>query len=116
MSQEPNSKSKSCCPSFTVSGGVLGKFLSDSSFTRVSVAIQLTSQLLPPSSENACSNRHESGVMSDQTFRTRMVLPLNSSRSKNSPRPFLNSPIVGWLRRPLLLFAKFRLHWCDIGS
>jgi hypothetical protein len=31
---------------------------------------------LPPSSENACSNRHEFVVMSDQTFRTRMVLPL----------------------------------------
>ena len=53
--------------------------LTDSSFTRVSVAIQFTSQVLPPSSENACSKRHESGVMSDQTFRTRMVLPLNDS-------------------------------------
>src|ERR1041384_3043764 len=31
--------------------------------------------------------------------------------SKNSPRPFLNSPMVGWLNVPLLLFAKFRLHW-----
>jgi hypothetical protein len=52
---------------------------SDSSLMRVSTAIQFTSQVLPPSSENACSKRHESGVMSDHTLRTRIALPSNSS-------------------------------------
>src|SRR5580658_5089278 len=43
---------------------------------RVRVATKLGSQLLPPSSEKDCSKRWESGVMSDQTMRTRMVRPL----------------------------------------
>ena len=81
-----------------------------SSFTRVSVAIQFTSQVLPPSSENACSNRQEFGEMFDMTNRTKMARPLNVSWSKNSPRPPLNSPIVGWLKAPPLLLAKLRLH------
>jgi hypothetical protein len=42
----------------------------DRSFSRVSVAIQFTSQVLPPSSEKACSKRHESGVMPEMTNRT----------------------------------------------
>src|SRR6185295_16423913 len=54
-------------------------------------------------------------VMSDHTFRTRMVRPLNGSWSKNSPRPFLNSPTVGTLSVPLLLLAAWRLHWRDWG-
>jgi len=58
--------------------------LSDSAFTRVSVAIQLTSQVLPPSSENACSKRHEFGVMSEITNRTewlgRSVFPGQKTR------------------------------------
>src|ERR1700682_976860 len=48
-------------------------------FTRVSVAIQFTSQVLPPSSEKACSKWHEFGVMSEMTNRTKMALPLNGS-------------------------------------
>src|SRR6266487_1291823 len=88
---------------------------SDSFFTRVSIAIQFTSQVLPPSSENACSKRPESGVMSDQTFRTRMLLLLSVSWEKNSPRPFLNSPIVGGSSVPLALLEKLRLHWRDSG-
>jgi hypothetical protein len=48
-------------------------------FHRVSVAIQFTSQVLPPSSENACSNRHEFGVMSEITNRTKMARPLSVS-------------------------------------
>src|SRR5262249_26111750 len=39
------------------------------------------------------------------------VRPLNSSWSKNSPRPSLNLPIIGLLITPSLLFAQFRLHW-----
>src|SRR5258705_1310328 len=87
----------------------------DHSCTRVSIAIQFTSQVLPPSSENACSNRHEFGVMSEITNRTKIARPLSVSWLKNSPRPFLNSPIVGRLRLPLLLLAKLRLHWRDSG-
>jgi hypothetical protein len=36
-------------------GGGVHCALTDSSLTRVSVAIQFASQVLPPSSENACS-------------------------------------------------------------
>jgi len=43
--------------------------------TRVSVAIQLTSQLLPPSSENACSNRAVFSSSTLITKRTRMARP-----------------------------------------
>src|SRR5438067_1876152 len=72
--------------------------LSDSGFTRSSIAIQFTSHVLPPSSENDCSKRHESGLISEMIKRTRMARPFRVSLSKNSPRPFLNSPIVGRLR------------------
>ncbi len=40
------------------------------SFIRVSIAIQFTSQVFPPSSENDCSNRSESGVIVETTNRT----------------------------------------------
>lgn len=43
--------------------------------SRVSVALKLASQVLPPSFEKDCSKRCESGVISDQTARTRMALP-----------------------------------------
>src|SRR5271167_717126 len=89
---------------------------SDSSFTRVSTSTQFASQVLPPSSENDCSKRHESAVMSEKTFRTRMLLSLNGSISKNSPSPFLNSPIVGTPRVPSVLLAELRLHWWLCGS
>src|SRR5260370_16583782 len=87
--------------------------LTASSFTRVWSVIQLTSQVLPPSSENDCSKWAEFGVMPDQTNRTRMALPLgpDGSVSKNSPRAFLNSPIVGGPMVPPLLVAQYRLHW-----
>jgi serine/threonine protein kinase len=80
---------------------------------RVSVAIQFTSQVLPPSPEKDCSKRHESGVMTKMTKRTWIARPFSSSWSKNSPRPFLNSPIAGWLSVPVLLLAKLRLHRRD---
>ena len=67
---------------------------------RVSVAIQFTSQVLPPSGEKDCSKRQEFGVTFDQTFRTKTLRPLKGSVSKNSPRPFLNSPMVGTLIVP----------------
>src|SRR5207249_5662567 len=62
---------------------------------RVSTAIQFTSQVLPPSSENDCSNRQEFDVMSEMTNRTRMARPLRVSWLKNSPRPFVNRPMAG---------------------
>ena len=46
---------------------------------RVSVTMKFVSQILPPSSENACSKRHEFGVISEAINRTRMVLPLYCS-------------------------------------
>jgi hypothetical protein len=81
----------------------------------VSIAIQFTSHVLPPSFENDCSKRHDVGVMSDITNRTRIDRPLNVSWLKNSPRPFLNSPIDGCVSVPSLMFAKLRLHWRDWG-
>src|SRR5437667_10371843 len=44
--------------------------LSDSTFARVKVITQLVSQVLPQSSEIACSKRHECEVMSEKLFRT----------------------------------------------
>ncbi len=48
---------------------------------RVNVMIQFVSQVLPASSENACSKRLESGVMSEKPLRLMMILPRNSSWS-----------------------------------
>jgi hypothetical protein len=50
-----------------------------SSCSSVSVTITFTSQVLPPSTENACSKRHEVAVMTDTSNRTRIVLPLYAS-------------------------------------
>src|SRR5437667_11739461 len=74
--------------------------------TRVSIAIQFTSHVLPPSVENDCSNLQDSGLMSEMMKRTRTGRPLKSSWSKNSPRPFLNSPTVGVPSVPALLLAN----------
>src|SRR6266568_1035034 len=76
--------------------------------TRVWSVIQFTSQVLPPSSENDCSKCGEFEVISDQINRTRIALPFGPdvSVSKNSPLPFLNSPIVGAPTVPLLLVAQ----------
>ncbi len=49
------------------------------SFTRVSIAIQFTSQVLPPSVENDCSNLQDSGLMSEMMKRTSTGRPLKSS-------------------------------------
>src|SRR5690606_34838540 len=48
-------------------------------FTRVSIAIQLASHVLPPSAENACSKRHESSETCEMTKRTRMARPFHVS-------------------------------------
>jgi hypothetical protein len=49
------------------------------SFTRVSIAIQFTSQVLPPSAENDCSNLQDSVLMSEMMKRTRTGRPLKFS-------------------------------------
>src|SRR5689334_17205408 len=77
---------------------------------RVSVAIQFTSQVAPPSAENACSNRADLVETCVMTNRTRIGLPSNVSSLKNSPRPFAKLPIDGGLISPLRLFAKLRLQ------
>src|ERR1700676_1115947 len=89
--------------------------LSDSSSTRVWSVIQFTSQVLPPSSENDCSKWGEFVVMSVQTNRINTLLSLIVSCAKNSPRPFLNSPIWGGSMMPFLLLAQYSLHWWDWG-
>jgi hypothetical protein len=48
-------------------------------FNRLNVITQFVSQVLPSSSENVCSKRAESGVMSMKLFRTIITLSLNSS-------------------------------------
>jgi hypothetical protein len=48
------------------------------SFRRVYLLIQFVSHVLPPSSENACSDCAESGVIEKIVNRTQMPLPLNS--------------------------------------
>ena len=67
---------------------------------------QFVSQVRPPSGENACSQRHEVGVMSDQTYRTSTPWPWWSSWLKNSPMPSLKAPTMGWSRIPFAPFAQ----------
>ena len=71
-----NSVPRARCASVLLHGY---RALSGPSFSRVSVAIQFVSQVLPPSSENACSKWQESGVTSEMTNRTRMARPLSGS-------------------------------------
>ena len=59
--------------------GAIQRAFPDASSTRVSVAIQFTSQVFPPSSENDCSKRHEVGVMSEITNRTKIPRPFSVS-------------------------------------
>jgi hypothetical protein len=49
------------------------------SFTRVSIAFQFTSQVLPPSAENDCSNLQDSGLRSEMMKRTKTGRPLKFS-------------------------------------
>src|SRR5580698_6298950 len=57
------------------------------------------------------------GIWSDvrKDVSNQIVLPLNGSWSINSPRPFLNSPIMGRFMVPSLLLAKLKLHSWDWG-
>src|SRR5215469_7594713 len=80
--------------------------LSLHSFAQVNVPIQLGSQVLPPSVENACSVRNEFAAASEKTKRTKIDLPWKSSWSKNSPRSVSNCPIVGTCRMASLRLAQ----------
>lgn len=51
--------------SMNIGCGPSQRALSGSFFTRSSIAIQFTSHVLPPSSENDCSKWHEVGAMSE---------------------------------------------------
>ncbi|MBA3583576.1 MAG: hypothetical protein H0W36_03435 [Gemmatimonadetes bacterium] len=51
----------------------------EASSIRVSTAIQFTSQVLPPSAENACSKRQDVGVISEMTKRTKICRPFSVS-------------------------------------
>src|SRR5690606_31209110 len=82
---------------------------------RVSTAIQLVSQVFPPSSENACSNRSVSGETCVMTKRARIVRPSTVSTPKNSPIPSVSCPTSGGKRVPVLLLERCRRHWGDCG-
>src|SRR5919108_4442095 len=82
---------------------------------RVNSAIQLVSHVFPPSAENACSQRQEVSVISEQIKRTKMLLPSKSSCEKNSPRPSAKLPISGGCKIPSALDAQYRLHCRDSG-
>jgi hypothetical protein len=56
----------------------------------VKFAMKAGAQVLPPSSEYDSSKWCESGLISDQTARTRMDRPAKVSWANNSPRPSLN--------------------------
>ncbi len=75
---------QSCCPNCQQLGITgMGLRFDECAFRRLHCAIRVRSatkfgsQVLPPSSENACSTWYEFGVMPDQTNRTRMVRPLS---------------------------------------
>src|SRR6185312_5578280 len=109
ISQSPISKSKPCAFASTAASwpgfGASAFSTAASPLTRVSVAIQFTSQVFPPSPEKDCSNRQEFSPVSEITNRTRIVLPFQVSSPTNSPLPWLNAPTVGGSSAPALLFA-----------
>src|SRR5579859_5358254 len=77
----PRLKSKSCAPGegWLVFWSV--QSISVWSFFRVYLLTQLTSHVLPPSAENACSDCAVSSVIFQIENRTRICFPLNSSWS-----------------------------------
>ena len=70
-------------------------FVAGHPFPRVSVEIQVGTQVLPPSAEMAQSWWQDFEVISDQTFRTSTVFPSISRRKTKVPTPSLNSPTIG---------------------
>src|SRR5581483_4100697 len=63
-----------------VQGSAEAHFFAFVSFvTLVKVAVQFVSQVLPPSVENACSQRGWSGFVTVHRYRTRIVAPFQSS-------------------------------------
>jgi hypothetical protein len=63
--------------------------------------IQFVSQVAPPSAENACSQRADRGVISDQMKWTRIGRPSNTSSPRKVPTPFSKRPWTGGSRRGL---------------
>ena len=68
--------------------------------------IQLTSQVSPPSAENACSQRVEVSVMFDQMNRTMIGCPLKVSSARNVPMPSRELPTTGGSSGPRGLRAS----------
>src|SRR5262249_61338679 len=62
---------------------------------RANVMIQFVSQVFPPSSENACSQRAVSAVGRDHTNRQSTFFPFAISSPWNSPTPPVNLPTIG---------------------
>src|SRR5262245_47899546 len=78
---------------------------------RENSAIQLVSQVVPPSVENAWSQRAVVAVISDHTYRTWIGLPSYTSGLVNTPRPSSpNRPTTGGSDSPLRLLAQYSDH------
>src|SRR4029453_14505596 len=71
-----------------------------SSSARVKSITQFVSQVLPPSSENACSHRGVGVVTPDQMKRTRIGRPLKMSSPSNNPPSPAHPPITGGSSSP----------------
>src|SRR5262245_12659612 len=67
---------------------------------RVKSIVQFVSQVSPPSSEKACSQRGVEVVMPDQMNRTRIGRPSNVSSPSNTPVSPSNDPTTGGSSSP----------------
>src|SRR5262249_17481109 len=84
--------------------------------SRVNSAFQLTSHVVPPSAEKACSKRNDAGVTFANTNRTSMARPSRGSRPKTDPRPSLAPPnIVAPSSIPSRALAQLIFHWRVFG-
>jgi hypothetical protein len=75
----------------------------------VYVLIQFTFQVLPPSSENACSERPESEDVFEKLNLANIIFPLRDLIVEFAAS-VLELSNHGTLKVPTLLLAKFRLH------
>jgi hypothetical protein len=76
---------------------------------------QLSSQVWPSSTENACSQWAEPAVMSVRRNRASTGLPAWVSAPKNSPTPSVKVPVTGGNSVPVRLLARYSDHWLVSG-
>src|SRR5215472_18414887 len=76
------------------------------SLTRAKSTILTSSHVRPPSLDHDSSKWGELDAICDQIYRFSSDLPFSVSCTKNSPRPFLNSPTFGSPTLPSFLLAK----------